>query len=133
MEKHRRTARRGSPPFVCLQISPCHALRICLNFLRRPGRHDASAALPAAGAHVDDVVCATDHVQVVLDDDDSGSLTDEGLEDEKEGLHVQRVEADGGLVKDKDRVPLGAAISLASFSRWASPPESPGVSSPRVR
>ena len=24
-------------------------------------------------------------------------------------------------------------ISLASFSRWASPPESPGVSSPRVR
>ncbi len=38
-------------------------------------------------------------------------------------LHIQRVQADGRLIKDKQRVLLGLPISLASFRRWASPPE----------
>ena len=67
-----------------------------------------------------------------LDDDDRRALIEKSLEDGEQGRHVEGMEADGGFVKDEDRV-WGRPISLASLRRCASPPERLGVSSPSVR
>ena len=68
-----------------------------------------SSPPPAAGSHVDEIIGAADYGQVVLDDEDRGPVLDQGLEHPHQRPHVQGVEADGGFVKDKDRVPLAPA------------------------
>ena len=45
----------------------------------------------------------------MLNDDDRRAVFDQGLEHTQQRAHVQRVQADGRLVKDKHRVMLGLA------------------------
>ena len=44
----------------------------------------------------------------MLDDDDRGAVVDQCTENAQQGLHIQRVQADGRLVKHKHCVGLGA-------------------------
>ena len=103
------------------------------NLRRRPGRHDAAALFPAAGAHINDIICAADDIQVVLNDNDRRAVLDQRAE------HPSRVRTSSGCrpmvgsSKTNTVSPWALPISLANFSRWASPPERLGVSSPRVR
>ena len=69
----------------------------------------------------------------MLDDHHSRTIVQQGLEHPQQHLHIQRVQADGRLVEHEHGIGLVRPISLASFRRWASPPERLGVSSPRVR
>ena len=45
----------------------------------------------------------------MLNDDDGGAVLDQGLEHAEQNLHIGGVQADGGLIKDKQRVRLGFA------------------------
>ena len=104
------------------------------NFLRRAGGDDPAAGLTAAGAHVDEKVRVADDVEVVLDDHDRCAVVQKRLEDAEQHPHIQRMQADRRFIEDEDRVGLALRpISLASFSRCASPPDRLGVSSPSVR
>ena len=77
--------------------------------VRRAGGHHRAALGTAARAHINDVVCVADHIQVMLNDDDGGAVLDQGLEHAEQNLHIGGVQADGGLIKDKQRVRLGFA------------------------
>ena len=76
------------------------------HLLRCAAGHDASAALAAAGAKVHEIVGVADHIQIVLNDHHSGSAVNETLEHAQQGTHIQRVQADGGLVEYKHGVGL---------------------------
>ena len=91
------------------QIPPGDAGRIITDLLRGAAGHDPPAGISAAGAHVDDVVRIADDVQVMLDDHHSRTIVQQGLEHPQQHLHIQRVQADGRLVKDEHRVALGLA------------------------
>ena len=95
------------------QIPPGDAGRVVTDLLRGAEGHDPPAGISAAGAHVDDVVRIADDVQIMLDDHHSRAM-------------------DGSSNTNTESVWV-RPISLASFRRWASPPERLGVSSPRVR
>ncbi len=116
-EKNRRHALGISPVFCCgffdgclppgaSQVSSGYAGRVLTDLRRRPGGHNASACLSAAGPHVDHIVRMVDDVQVVLNDHDGCALGDERPKHFEEYLHIQRVQADRWLVKDEDRILL---------------------------
>ena len=94
---------------TCSYVAAGEAVCSAADVFRGAGCDDRSAFFSAARAHVDDVVCAADDVEVVFDDDDSGSVGDELAEDAEERLDVQGVESDGGFVEDEERVVLGAS------------------------
>src|SRR3954471_3836902 len=77
-----RRPRRGDGVLIedLRQVPAGVALRHRSEELRRPLRHDRSAAEAALRAHVDQPVGALDHVEVVLDDDHRVALVDEPLE-----------------------------------------------------
>ena len=98
-----------------LQISPGYALFVIFYFLRHSRRHDPAAGFPAAGPHIDDVICVSDDVQVMFDHDHSGTVLDEGLEYADEGTHIQRVQSDSGFVENEHRVGLGLSHLARQF------------------
>ena len=65
-----------------------------------------AAAFAAFGAEVDDVVCSTDDVEVVLNDEDTVAEVYEPAEGTHEYGDVAGVEASGGLIEDEERVLL---------------------------
>lgn len=65
-----------------------------------------AAAFAAFGAEVDDVVCSTDDVEVVLNDEDAVAEVYEPAEGTHEYGDVAGVEAGGGLIEDEERVLL---------------------------
>ncbi len=101
--------------------------------VRRAGGHHRAALGTAARAHINDVVCVADHIQVMLNDDDGGAVLDQGLEHAEQNLHIRGCRPMVGSSKTNRESDWALPISLASFRRWASPPERLGVSSPRVR
>ena len=115
--------------YSTLQVSPRHTFFHIFDLLRRPTRNNPAALFSAARTHVDDVVGIFNHIQVVFDDKDGGSVFNQRLEYTEENLDIRRV----GSSKTKTVSSWAFPISLASFSRWASPPERLGVSSPRVK
>lgn len=120
--------------YSTLQVSPRHTFFHIFDLLRRPTRNNPAALFSAARAHVDDVVGIFNHIQVVFDDKDGGSVFNQRLEYTEENLDIRRVKTDRRLIEGPKTVSSWAfPISLASFSRWASPPERLGVSSPRVK
>lgn len=50
---------------------------------------DPAAGFPAAGTHVDDVVRAANHVQVMLDHNYRGAVVNQGLEYGQQYLHIR--------------------------------------------
>lgn len=114
-------------------IPPGDALRVLSYLFRRTCRHDASAGIAAARPHIHKVIRIADHIQIMLNDHHGGTVPDQLLEHTQQGLYIQRMQADGGFMNTNTLSACPLPISLASFSRWASPPERLGVSSPRVR
>ena len=98
-----------------LQILTGDAVGVQLNFLRRAGGDDPAAGLTAAGAHVDEKVRVADDVEVVLDDHDRCAVVQKRLEDAEQHANIQRMQADGRLVKDKHCVMLGLAHLAGQF------------------
>lgn len=98
---------------VRLQEFPRDAVWIRGDFLRCADRHDAAAAFPAAGAHIDYIVGVTDHVQIMLDDNDRGAVIQQRLE------HAQRTRTSSGCQADgwarRIRIPSPSACGQ---SRW---------------
>ena len=93
--------------------------------LGRAGRNDAAAAVAALGSEVDDPVGGLDDVEVVLDDQDGVAALDKPLQHDEQLPNVVEVQARGWLVEDVEGAPvLRRCSSLASFTRWASPPDS---------
>ena len=88
----------------------------------------------SAGAHIDDIVGVSDHVKVVLDDDDGRAVIQQRLKNTEQHANIQRMQADRRLIEHKDGVRLRSAdLAGELLSRCASPPDRLGVSSPSVR
>ena len=86
-----------------------------LDLLRRSGSDDPSALHAAAGAYIHDIVCVADDVEIMFDHNDRRPLTDQMAEDGKECLHIQRVQTDRGLIKNKDGIRLPLAHLTGQF------------------
>ena len=108
------------------EIPAGNTVFVVFYFLRRSACHNPPARISAAGAHIYDIIRIAYHIKIMLNDNHGGAAFKKRLKYAQQHLHIQRMQTDGRLVKDKNG-------SLASFSRCASPPESPGVSSPSVR
>ena len=73
--------------------------------------HDEAARVAAFGAQVDEPVAGADHVQVVLDDDERVPRVDELAQRAHELGNVVKVQARGGLVKQKQRAFAGDGLA----------------------
>jgi len=75
-------------------------------------------------AQVDDPVGYLDDLQVMLDDQDGIAGFDQALQDLDQFVHIRRMQPDRGFIEHVQGAAGGAAeSSLASLTRWASPPE----------
>src|SRR5262249_42357456 len=79
--------------------APGHACFVRRDGGRRSRGHHRSPGVAAAGAEVDDPVAGGDHVEVVLNDEDGVSLTDEALEKLEETGDVGEMQAGGRLIE----------------------------------
>ena len=87
------------------EIPPRDAGLIFPDLLRCAAGDDPAARVSAAGAHIDDIVGVSDHVKVMLDDDDGRAVVQQRLKNTEQHANI----------------------------RCASPPDRLGVSSPSVR
>src|SRR5439155_10559656 len=82
-------------------------------FLRSPSHHHPSAPLAAFGTQVDDVVRALDHVEVMLDQQNSVPDIYEAAEDIEEPSDVVEMQPRGRLVEHVERAARRATGKLA--------------------
>jgi len=82
--------------------------------LGRSRRDDAAAFIAALWPEIDDPVGGFDHVEVVLDDEDSVAAVDQTVQDVKQLVYIDGMEAGGRLIEDVERSPC---------TRCASPPD----------
>ena len=68
--------------------------------------HEATTMLAAARPQIEDVVCALEHIEVVLDDHDGVPLLEQGVEGFKEFGHVVDVQSGRRFVKNEEGVTL---------------------------
>ena len=88
------------------EVAPNHAATVHGDFGGRPRRDDLPTVSAAARTHVDEVVGVRDDVEIVLDDDHGRAAGHETVEHLQERADVKRVETDGRLVEDEQRVRL---------------------------
>ena len=100
-------------PLTPFQKSSGYAFGACGNLVRRAAGDNLSACRAAAGPHVDDIIGTSDDIQIMLDDDDGCAAFDERFKDAQKRLHIQRMQADGRFIKDKD----GIALRTPHFAR----------------
>ena len=74
------------------------------NLLRCPICHDSAASVSAFGAHVDDIVCRFDNIEVVLDDNCGIAPFDKFAEDLCQLGNIVKMEAGCRFVKNIDRL-----------------------------
>ena len=82
------------------------ACRVCRYLGRSSLSDDLSAFHASAGSKVYHPIAIGYHVEVVLDDNHSGSKRDESLKNTEQHLCVERVQPDGGFIKDEYAVLL---------------------------
>ena len=102
-------ARAYSALRTALQIPPRYTRRVRPDLIRRSLRHDPAARVSAARPHINDVVGIPDHIQIMLNDDDGRAARQQRLKYAQQHPHIQRVQADGRLVKDENGILLGLA------------------------
>ena len=107
-------------------------MRPAVNCCRRARGNDASAGFAALRSHLDQPVGASDHIQVVLDDQQRVAAVQQLVEGAHQLRDVLEVQAGGGLIEDQQPRSAGAESARwpASFRRCASPPESVGTGCP---
>ena len=99
-------------------------LRVAGELLGRAGRDDAAPLVAALGPEVHDEVRGLDDIQVVLDDHDRIALVDELVQHLEQAPDVGEVQSGRRLVQDVEGPPRRPPLSsVASFTRWASPPD----------
>lgn len=94
---------------------PGYASRVCSYLFRGALCYDSSAFFAATGAEVDYIVAISNHVEVMLNDDDGCAKVEQLLEHPDERLCVQRMQPDGRFVKDEDAVVLAASHFTGQF------------------
>ena len=98
-----------------LQILSCQTFRTGA-YLSRSSAHDNAASLRAsARTHINDVVRAADHIEIMLDDDHCSAAAEQAAEYLQEDTHVPRMKADRGFIKDKDGILLSSAHLTGQF------------------
>ena len=118
-------SRRDGRPQKRLKVLSGKRPLLTSDVLWGTGRYDFAAFDTALWTEVDHPIGRFDNVQVVLNDNDSVALFDQRVEHFEQLAHVLEVQPGGGLVEDVERLPVARRLSsLASFTRWASPPES---------
>ena len=65
------------------------------------GGYDLASVQSAARSHIYDIICISYYIQVMFDDNNSGALADQCLENIQQSLHIQRVETDGRFIEDE--------------------------------
>ena len=74
---------------------------------------------------VNHVVGPLDDIQIVFDDHHGVAPLHQTVQDLQQLVYVVGVQAGGGLIQDIDGLSVERrASSVASFTRWASPPDS---------
>ena len=110
----------------------CDALAALCYLLRSAFGDDASAVFAGFGSHVDDVVGAFYHIEVVFDDDYRVASVDKPIQYAQQHAYVLEVQACGGLVEQLEcaaGVALGKsggeldALALAARQRGTRLPE----------
>ena len=103
---------------------PSPTLRSC-DHLGRAFGHDLAALVGRPGAEVDDVIGRLHHLQVVLDHDQRMADRQQGVETVQSCTVSEKCSPVVGSSRmNRQRPRLAADMYPASFSRWASPPES---------
>lgn len=70
-------------------------------FLRTAG-NDPSAIFAPLWPHIDEIICAADHIQIMFNNDDRCSIIDQRCKYLKQGFYVLWVQSDGRLIKNKN-------------------------------
>src|SRR5260370_41821365 len=84
------------------------------DFFRRAACDDAAAMRAAFGPEVDDEIGALNNVEVVLNDNDRIAEAYQALKHVEQFVHIGKVKAGGGFVKNVNRSPgraLGKFLS----------------------
>ena len=95
---------RRVDPLAAGEIGAGDAARGAQHFADRALEDDFAPAGAGLRADLDHMVGGADHRLVVLDDDDGVAGVRQGADDAEEPVDVPRVQADGGLVEDEERV-----------------------------
>ena len=85
------------------------ALRAGAEFSRSSAHHNAAALCASSGTHIDNVVRAADHIEIMLDDDHCGAVVEQAPEDLQENTDIFGMKADRGFIKDEDGILLPSA------------------------
>jgi hypothetical protein len=91
--------------------------------LRRPLRDNLSLLVAALRPKIQHPVRRLDHLQIVLDHDHRIALADQRVEDREQLAHILEMQPVVGSSNMYKVCPVARLdSSLASFTRWASPP-----------
>ncbi len=75
--------------------------------------HEPAPVFAALGAEVEDPVGVSDHIEIVLDDDDGVAEVGEAMQDFEQLAHIVEVEARGGLIEEIEGT---ACLALGEFA-----------------
>src|SRR5579872_4107004 len=102
------------------------------HLLWRPLSHKPSAIFSAFRPKINDPVGVTDHIQIMLDDDDRIPQVSEPMQYIKKFFYVVKVQPSRGFVQQIKRLArLSLLNSRANLMRCASPPDSVTADCPR--
>ena len=88
------------------------ALRCVSDTFQRAGGNDSAAFVTAAGAHVNDIVGIADYIQIVLNHDHCRAVFDKFAENFEQSPDIQRMQSDGRLIENENRVRLCSDAGL---------------------
>ena len=74
--------------------------RACQKCIKRTSIHELSTVFATERTNIDDIVCMSDDIKIMLDDDDGIATIDELGEDIKELGDIGEVESGRGLIED---------------------------------
>lgn len=74
--------------------------RVCQKCIKRTSIHELSTIFATERTDIHDIVCVSDDIEIVLDDDDSIATVDELGEDIEELGDIREVESGRGLIED---------------------------------
>src|SRR5690242_20634969 len=86
---------------------------VCGNDFRRPARNDSPTAAAPFRSEIDHEIRASDHVEVVLDDDHRVALVNEFVEHVQQLARVLEMKTRGRFVEDIERSPCAAPRQFA--------------------
>ena len=72
------------------EIPPRDAGLIFPDLLRRTAGDDPTACIPTAGSHINDIVGISDHVKIVLDNDDGRTVVQQRLKNAEQHANSVR-------------------------------------------